>query len=368
MIPLTRPFVSAPEVDACARVLASGMLVQGAEVQAFEAALAAATARTHAVAVSNGTEALVLALRALGIAPGDHVLCPALTWPSPAHAVRLLGAVPVLVDVDAQTWNTTPAAFAEARTERTRCAIAIDQFGAPADHAGIAAALPGVLLVIDGACSLGASLHGRPALADGLIACTSFHPRKIITTGEGGACLTDDPLLDRRLRTLRNHGQVTPGVFTEAASNARMTELQAAMGSAQLTRLADIVARRVALRTRMLEALPELNVQQSLPGASINGQTFGLCLGPKAAHASARDGVLAALAAGGVMAGTLSYALAELPQFQTEKAQAVGRSLAASARLAEVGLALPLYPTMTEADVAGVVAAVRRVIVDGGFA
>ncbi|MFM2419211.1 MAG: hypothetical protein RL385_3934 [Pseudomonadota bacterium] len=368
MIPLTRPFVSTLEVDACARVLASGMLVQGAEVQAFEAELAAASARSHAIAVSNGTEALVLALRALDIAPGDHVLCPALTWPSPAHAVRMLGAVPVLVDVDARTWNATPAAFAEARTERTRCAIAIDQFGSPADHAGIAAALPGVLLVVDGACSLGASLHGRPALADGIIACTSFHPRKIVTTGEGGACLTDDASLDRRLRTLRNHGQLAPGVFAEAASNARMTELQAAIGCAQLSRLADIIVRRVALRTRMLEALPELCVQQTLPGASSNAQTFGVCLGASVASAAARDAVVSALAARGVMAGKLSYALAELPQFQAESAQAHGRSLEVSARLGTAGIALPLYPSMTEDEVSGVVAGVRQVIVEGGLA
>jgi perosamine synthetase len=346
MLPLTRPQLGPAEAEACARVLASGMLVQGAEVRAFEDELARAAGRTHAVAVSSGTAALELALRALDVGPGDDVLCPALTWPSPAHAIRLVGARPVLVDVDPLTWNSTAEAFASACTERTRALIAIDQFGAPADHAAIRAALPDVPLVVDGACSLGASLHRRPALSYGVIACTSFHPRKVITTGEGGACLTDLPALAERIAVLRNHGQRRPGEFVSVGPNLRLGELAAAIGRVQLAKLDGFVA--------------ELAVQVPCAGAEPNGQTLGVLL--DVAGASERDQVVRALGEQGVMAGRLSYALHELPQLAAEAEDARSRGLPRAALLAARGLALPLFPGMGDDAVALMIDALRRVL------
>jgi perosamine synthetase len=360
MLPLTRPQLGPAEADACARVLASGMLVQGAEVRAFEDELARAAGRSHALAVASGTAALELALRALEVGPGDDVLCPALTWPSPAHAIRLVGARPVLVDVDLRTWNGTAEAFAAARTPGTRALIAIDQFGAPADHAAIAAALPDVPLVVDGACSLGASLHGRPALAYGVIACTSFHPRKVITTGEGGACFTDEPALAERIAVLRNHGQRRPGEFVSVGPNLRLGELAAAIGRVQLAKLHDFVAERRRLRARFVAALPQLALQLPCAGAEPNGQTLGVLL--NVAGAAERDQVVRALGEHGVMAGRLSYALHELPQFSAEAEAARQRGLSHAAELAARGLALPLFPGMGDDGLGAVIDALGRVL------
>jgi perosamine synthetase len=357
MIPLTVPGLGAEEIAASERVLRSGMLVQGNEVQAFEAALARQTRRKHAIAVSSGTAALELALRALGVGPGDEVLCPALTWPSPAHAVLGCGAELGLVDVRPDEWNTDERAFAEARSPRTRAAIVIDQFGNPARHDAIAAALPGLALIVDAACSLGASYAGAPCGSQGLIACTSFHPRKVLTTGEGGACFTDDDQLAARLRALRNHGQSAPGTFVCAAGNQRMTELAGAIGSEQLKKLARLVAARRRLAAQFAAALPGLTLQRAAPSAEPNWQTLGVLVGPEGGGSAARDRVIERLHEGGVQAGALSYALGRLPQLEAaaRAASHAGRGLVHARDIAERGMALPLFPSMSDAQLARVV-------------
>lgn len=364
MIPLTIPALGAEELAACERVLKSGMLVQGKEVQAFEALLAQTSRRAHAVAVSNGTAALELALRALELGPGDEVLCPALTWPSPAHAVRSVGAKLVLVDVDAREWNATERDFAEARTARTRAAIVIEQFGNPARHDAIARALPDLPLIVDAACSLGSSYLDAPCGSHGVIACTSFHPRKVLTTGEGGACLTDDAALAQRLRVLRNHGQLEPGNFLTAAGNERMTELAGAIGQVQMGKLERLCAERRILAGRLLAELPTLSVQVAPAGGRENRQTMGVLVGEPMGGSEARDRAIVGLVGRGVQAGKLSYALHTLPQFrdEAEAARQLGRSLAVSEDIALRGLCLPLFPGMHALQLEQVIAAVKEVI------
>lgn len=364
MIPLTVPALGADEIAACERVLRTGMLVQGQEVQAFEAALARATDRVHAVAVANGTAALELALRALGVGPGDEVLCPALTWPSPAHAALAVGADVVLVDVDAEEWNATEVSFAAARTPRTRAAIVIEQFGNPARHRAISAALAGIPCIVDAACSLGASYEGAPCGSHGIIACTSFHPRKVLTTGEGGACLTDDAGLAEALRSLRNHGQRAPGQFVCASGNYRMTELAAAIGRVQLAKLDGLVSARRERATRLRAGLPPSLVQHAPTGGQPNHQTFGVLLPPELSGANGREQVIARLREDGVQAGPLSYALHTLPQFVRARAAAFasGRTLESATAIAERGLTVPLFPSMSDAQVEQVGAALRRAL------
>jgi perosamine synthetase len=359
MIPLTVPALGAEEIAAVERVLRTGMLVQGQEVLAFEAALAACTERAHAVALCNGTAALELALRALDIGPGDEVLCPALTWPSPAHAVLGVGAELVLVDVDPHEWNGTESTFAAARTERTRAAIVIEQFGNPARHAAIAQALPGVAMIVDAACSLGARVDGAACGSHGVIACTSFHPRKVLTTGEGGACLTNDAALAERLRILRNHGQRAPGDFACASGNYRLTEVAAAIGRVQLEKLAALVAARRERAGRIRHALSGLRFQRAPRGACANEQTLGIVLDP-----AQRDRVAARLREEGVQTGPLSYALQLLPQFEraAKRAQVEGRSLDNARAIAAGGLTLPMFPSMTEVQVERVIAALGRAL------
>jgi perosamine synthetase len=346
-IRLASPEIGDEEIAAVSRVLASGMLVQGREVEAFERAVASFCGRAHAVAVSSGTAALELSLRALGVAGGE-VLVPDLTWPSPAHAAALAGATPVVVDVDPDDWNGAPALFAAARTPATRAAIAIDQFGVPARHAAIARALDGVPIVEDAACAIGCTLDGRPCGSFGVISCLSFHPRKVITTGEGGMCLTDDPRLAAELRTLRNHGQRAPGDFVRAGPNLRLTELQAAIGIAQLARLDAIVAHRRRIADRYRAALPSidggLRVQAVPAGATRNEQTFGVVL-PERCSVETRDAVIASLRAAGIEAGRLSYALHALASVR-----GAAKPCPVSASIAARGLALPIHTRMDERD------------------
>jgi perosamine synthetase len=359
MIPLTRPSLGGDEEHAVAAVLRTGMLVQGAQVARFERAVGDSVGRAHAVAVVNGTAALELALRALGIGPGSRVVVPALTWPSPAHAVLACGAEPVLVDVDAAEWNSGPREIVEVLSAKPDAVIAIDQFGNPSRVPELLTLLGAVPLIVDAACSLGSSIAGTPCGRLGVIACSSFHPRKVITTGEGGMCLTDDATLAERLRELRNHGQAAPARFARAAGNERMSELSAAVGVVQMTRLATIVEQRRALAARYGEALAglPLRMQAAAPGASPNHQTLGVVLDA----GLDRDALIARLAQRGVQAGLLSYALHRLPQLSDagEVAARAGRSLVNAEAIAERGMCLPLFPTLTHAEQDQVVAALR---------
>ncbi len=358
MIRLTRPEVGEGEIEAVVRVLRSGMLVQGEEVARFEGLVAARVGRRHAVAVANGTDALELALRAVGVRAGDEVLCPDLTWPSPGHAIALAGAVPVLVDVDAHEWNVTAAGLAKARTAHTRAAIVVDQFGVPARHADIAAALPGVTIIEDAACAIGSTLGGRAAGSFGAIACLSFHPRKLVTTGEGGMCLTDDDALAARLRILRNHGQLAAGVFVEPGPNARMTEVAAVLGAGQLARLDAMIAARARLARRSRDALPELALQAAPADAARNWQTLGALL-PDGTDGAARDAFVAELRTREVEAGRLSYALHRIDSLSR---YGLPGAYPVADALVDRGVALPLHGALTDADQARVIDAVRDVL------
>lgn len=335
------------------------MLVQGELVARFEALLAERCERRHAIVVSSGTAALELALRVLGIGPGDEVLVPNLTWPSPAHAVLRVGGRVRLVEVDPREWNVTAQAFAAARTSRTRAAIAIDQFGAPVRRRAIESALEGLPIVEDAACALGSRFEDGPCGSMGDVACLSFHPRKIVTTGEGGACLTDDAALAERLRILRNHGQANPGVFREPSGNYRLTEFAAAIGIAQLEKLDAIVARRRVLAERYRSALPELAFQSIAPGARSNHQTCGALL-PSGIEGETRDRMFELMRERGVQVGPLSYALHRVPTVAGGAPPET--SFEVSEDLVARGIALPLFPALEEADQDRVITALRETL------
>jgi len=353
LIRLAKPWIGEDEQRAVAAVLESGQLVQGALVERFELAVAALVGRRHAVAVSSGTAALQLALKALQVGPGDEVLCPALSWPSPAHAVRLAGAKVRFVDVDQGEWNSTAEALREARNGNTRAAIVIDQFGNPARAQQIRKALGALPIIEDAACALGSRFTSGPCGSLGKVSCLSFHPRKILTTGEGGMCLTDDDDIADKLRMLRNHGQLR-GEFVVAAGNSRMTEIAAALGLAQLQRLDEIVSRRRELAALYREALgDQMDVQSTPSGAESNYQTFGLVL----PQGHDRDTVRAKLGERGVEAGLLSFAIHKLGSFTGSQA-----TLPIAEHIAARGVALPLYPQMRNAEVEEVLRTLRGVL------
>ncbi len=375
MIRLTRPYFSEDETRAVAEVLASGMLIQGPRVAAFEAAVAgyltelaprAAEGAAQAVAVSTGTDALELAVAtspraggAWGVTARDEVVVPAVTWPSPGHAVALSGATPVLADVDPGTWCLDVEAALPLVTARTAAVIAIDQFGVPADVPALRRALAGVDVIEDAACALGSTLGGVPCGLLGDAGIYSFHPRKVITTGEGGMLVTRDAARADRARALRNHGQAAPGAFVCAGPNARMSELHAALGVEQMKKLDDMLARRRAMADEIRSALA-LRWQRAPEGAVVNHQTLGFVLPapPSGELRAARDGLLAALREAGVEASILSYALHRLPQFRAYAANC-GRRFPVADAVVDGGVAVPLHPGMTGADAAAVIDAVR---------
>ena len=342
MIPLARPWMSEAEERAVVEVLRSGWLAGGPRVAELEALVAERAGRAHGVAVANGTAALELSLKAVGVSPGDEVLCPALTWPSPAHAIVRIGARPVLVDVDPREWNAGPEAFAAARTERTRAAIVIDQFGNPARGRAIAEALGELPIIEDAACALGSTFaDGSPCGSLGAIGCFSFHPRKIVTCGEGGVCVTDDEALATEVRTMRNHGLRGPGEFASPGPNLRLSDLAAAVGVVQMQRFDTIVGARrehaEAIRAR-LEG--HYAFQASPAGARPNHQTLGVLL-PEGRD---RGALVKAAAERGIQLGRLSYAVDTLGQVGPQGELPVAHALD------ERGVALPLFPTMTEAE------------------
>lgn len=350
-IRLARPALDARENKAIAAVLESGMLVSGAHVERFEDMVRARCGRAHAIAVGSGTAALILAMRALDLGASE-VLVPALTWPSPAHAITVLGGRARLADVDLTSWNGGAASFDAARTRETRGIVAIDQFGVPADHEAIAKL--GLPVIEDAACAIGSTRHGRAAGSFGLISTLSFHPRKVITTGEGGMCLTDDAELAKRLRAMRNHGQSTPGTFMLASSNERITEMQAAMGIVQMEKLDEILARRRAIAAHYRSALAHTGlIFQSHEGAETNEQTMG-ALVPSAWSSSERDKLLAYTFEQGVECGKLSYDLSTLESLPGPHS-AVPHTKTIVAR----GFALPLHTLMSDADVERVIATLR---------
>jgi dTDP-4-amino-4,6-dideoxygalactose transaminase len=364
-IPLARPAMGDPEHAAAARVLESGRLVLGPENLRFEATLAAAAGRRHAVCVSSGTTALELSLWALGLADASprqasaeppEVLVPAGGFPAAAHAALRAGARPVLVDIAPGTWTMDLDAARAALTPRTRALVSIDTLGLVAEAEPLEALCrdAGVALIADAACSLGGrDSQGRPGGGYGALAIYSFHPRKVITTGEGGAILCDDDGLAGAVRTLRHLGQSAPGQFALPGTNARLPEIAAAIGSAQMTRLGAMLRERRLLvegyreRLGRLRAAGKLTWQEAPPGAAPAHQTFAVLLAEHLRLPS-RDQVRAYLADAGIESQIAIYALHGLDSVRP--ALPAGATFPVAEAVARCGLALPLYVGMRSAQ------------------
>ena len=274
MIPIALPLLGDEEANAARDAVLSGWVSQGPQVAAFERDFAALVGAPYACAVSNCTTALHLALTALDIGPGDEVITASHSFIATANCVRYCGATPVFVDIDPDTYNIDADRVAEAITPRTRAIIAVHQMGMPCDLTALTALADrhGVVLIEDAACAAGSEFRennqwARIGKPHGRIACFSFHPRKVITTGEGGMLTTADPELDRKFKLLRQHGMSVPDTvrhgspqvifedYLTVGYNYRMTDIQAAVGRKQLERLPELVTRRRALASRYNELL-----------------------------------------------------------------------------------------------------------------
>ena len=269
-IPISRPFLGEAELAAIQEPLRDGWIVQGPRVAEFEARFAEFCGAAHAVATTSCTTALHVALAALGAGPGDEVIVPAFTWVATANAVEYVGATPVFCDIALDTFNLDPEQLASVVTDRTVGIVPVHLFGRPADMDAIEALADryGLWVVEDAACGLGARLADRHVGSIGQAGCFSFHPRKSITTGEGGMLITDDGAIAEAARSLRNHGasrsvherHAAPGAFNLASFerlgfNYRMTDLQGALGLAQLQRADWILGERARQARRYEDAL-----------------------------------------------------------------------------------------------------------------
>lgn len=367
MLKLSQPNISEAAIAAVADVLRSGQLVQGPECEAFEKELAAYLGCRNVVLVSSGTAALHVALLALDIGPGDAVIVPDFTFPATANVVAMTGARVIIVDVipNAYTMDTVQlerVVQAWQGPERLRTIMPVHEFGCVADMKAIdcIAKAHGLAVVEDAACALGARLGDRKAGTLGDLGCFSFHPRKTLTTGEGGAVATDDAALAARMRRLRNHGMERAKdrtCFIEPAPNYRMTNFQAALGRAQLPALDDWIGQRRALAKSYLTVLAPL-VEQGLLRCpewqdGHSWQTFMVVVDASLN----RDGIIAELRKRGIETNLGAQSLSGIGIYgQPEIVPAVGRTLYAS------GLALPMYERMTVADVQQVGMALAEVL------
>ncbi len=304
-IPVARPVLDEREVEAVRRVVLSGWVTQGPEVAAFEKMFAEKLGAPHACAVSNCTTALHLALKAVGVGMDDEVITVSHSFIATANAIRYCGAIPVFVDIEEHGFNIDAVMIEPAITRRTKAILCVHQLGMPCDLAHIVeiGRRHGIPVIEDAACAIGSEiLWGRQwepiGKPHGDIACFSFHPRKVVTTGDGGMLTTRDPEYDRRFRLWRQHGMSVPDTvrhgsstvihesYPELGYNYRMTDLQAALGRVQLERLSEIIVRRRALARRYgaaLASLPGIVVPHEPTWARSNWQSY--CVGlPKGAN------------------------------------------------------------------------------------
>jgi dTDP-4-amino-4,6-dideoxygalactose transaminase len=374
MIPIARPVMGEPEAAAARRAILSGWITQGPEVEAFEAEFARSVGAEFACAVSSCTTALHLALMVAGVEPGDEVITVSHSYIATANSIRYCGALPVFVDIEPAGYNMDPALLEAARTDRTRAVLCVHQMGMPCDLPAILAFARrhGLPLIEDAACAAGSEILwqgqwqpiGRP---HGDAACFSFHPRKVMSTGDGGMITTARPDWDRRLRLLRQHAMSVPDRVRHASAqvvfesydsvgyNYRLTDIQAAVGREQLKRLPEFVVRRRELAARyeeLLAGIDGLGLPAEPAWARTNWQSYCVRLPD---GCDQRQVMQSMLERGigtrrGIMCSHREPAYASMPPRQP---------LPHSEQAQERCVLLPLYHDMSEDDLQAVTAALR---------
>ena len=345
--------------EAVAEVIRSGVFILGPNVRAFEEETAADLGVAHAVGVANGTDALILALRAHGIGPGDEVICPAYTFYATPESIAAVGATPVFADIDAATFQLDPASVEAAVGERTRAIMAVHLFGHPAPMRELRAIADakGLLLIEDAAQAFGAALDGARCGAIGDIATFSFFPTKNLGGfGDGGLVTTNDAAIAERVRELRFHGSKDKRTFTQVGMNSRLDELQAAILRILLPELAGWNAARRAAAARYDEL--GLGRFVGLPGTAPGAEEiYHLYV----ARCDDRDAVQAALKAAEVGSVVYYDTPHHLQPVFAHLGYAAG-SLPETERAARECLALPMYPTLAADDQATLVRALEAAL------
>lgn len=393
MIPITKPLIGEEEVQAAAQALRSGWVSQGPRVAEFEASFVAYVGAPHACAVSSCTTALHLALLAVGVQAGDQVITVSHSFIATANSIRYCGATPVFVDIDPATFNVDPSRLEPAINDRTKAILCVHQMGMPCDMARIMeiAARHGLPVIEDAACAIGSEIRmgdrweriGKP---HGDIAVFSFHPRKVITTGEGGMLTTRNADWDARFRLLRQHCMSVPDTKRHASSevifegypevgfNYRMTDMQAAVGCEQLKRLPEIVDKRRELAARyhaLLAPIAGLGLPREPEWARSNWQSYCVRLSDTVdqkrvmqamldAGVATRRGIMCSHREGAYPAGT--WTCATRLQGRCDCATGACADLPHSEEAQDHCIVLPLFPQMTADDQGQVVHTLRQAL------
>lgn len=371
-INVMKPWLGEEEIAAVAEVIASGWVAQGPRVARFETAFAEAMGAEHAVATSNCTTALHLALVVAGVGRGDDVVVPSFSFIATANAPTYVGARPVFADVSARTGDLTAQTVLDALTPRTRAVIAVDQGGVPVDLDAIRSVCEprGIVVIEDAACGAGSTYRGRPVGVGADVTAWSFHPRKLLTTGEGGMLTTQNGDWAERARRLREHSMSVSASdrqasmlapkeeYTEIGFNYRMTDLQAAVGLVQLGRLPQIVRRRRELADRYAELLadiPGLRAVVDPPWGTGNFQSYWVEVEPS--FGASREDTMEVLARADISARRGIMAAHRQPAYRDVDTGSV--PLPVTERLTDRTLILPLFHELTDAEQLRVVDALR---------
>lgn len=353
-IPLMIPDIQQQDIQAVTEVLQSGMLIQGKKVEALEQQLASYLGVKHAIAVSNGTATLHLALLVSGIGPGDEVIVPALSYAATANVVELVGATPVFVDIEIGTFNINARLIEEKITSKTKAIIPVHEFGLACNLDLICSLAKQYNLVVieDAACAIGAKFGNFFAGTRGDFGSFSFHPRKAITSGEGGLLVTDNDERAHQLRILRNHGidyQNGKMDFVEAGFNYRMTDIQAALVLSQFQRFEHILSQKQALAQSYFEELEQTDfVLPRVPEESVHTWQSFHVLVPE--HTD-RDRLTEQLKQLGVGVNLGAQCIPNETYYQRKYQLNCAELFPNALKANQKGLVLPLYERLSESDI-----------------
>jgi dTDP-4-amino-4,6-dideoxygalactose transaminase len=374
MIPIAKPYLTENDAQAAYDAIMSGWITQGPRVQEFEEKFGAYTGAKHAVAVSNCTTGLHLAMIVAGIQAGDEVICPSMSYIATANSIMYMGATPVFAEVHPETYNLDVADAERRITSKTKAILLVHQIGMPADIDAFSALCKkyNLILIEDAACAAGSSYQGKKIGSHSDLVCFSFHPRKVISTGDGGMVTTNNDAYADRMKLLRQHGMsvnagarhgATKIIFEdhlEVAYNYRMTDIQAAVGIQQLAKLDWIVEERRKIAARYLTELADIDcirLPREESGYFTNWQSFSIYLKENAPMS--RNELMQALLDKGIASrrGVMTS-----HRETAYKAMCAGLSLPRTEEACDRSIIIPLYVPMEANDVSTVIHALRELL------